>query len=189
MSGKSQYLIESNRLGLRWMTEEDCGDVVRWRNLERVRRHYIYRRPFTPEGELAYYQSQVKPQHVMHFMICLKDWGGRAVGCVVMNHPDPEHNRVESGLFLGEDAALGHGYGPEALGLGASYVFAHWPLSGEAEPTLMSRIFTDNLPSIRTHERVGYRREGILPQVVCTDGTAADMVVMVLRREDMKTCW
>lgn len=52
MSGKSQYLIESDRLGLRWMTEEDCGDVVRWRNLERVRRHYIYRRPFTPEGSL-----------------------------------------------------------------------------------------------------------------------------------------
>lgn len=218
----SPYLIESARLGLRRMTEGDCADIVRWRNNPRIRNHYIYRKPFTMEGELQYYRTQVLTCRVFHFMICVKEScgsgnrsggaesgiaaAGPAVGCVVMNRPDPLKNQMESGLFLGEESAVGKGYGPEALRLGAEYMFAHWPIdqadirtaaaalspgSTDMEsvclpPVLMSRIFTDNLPSIRTHEKVGYHRAGTLRNVQCTDGTAGDMAVMILHSEDLR---
>lgn len=58
---------------LRPMTEADTENIVAWRNKDRVRRNFIYQKPFTKEGHLNWLHTQVEPGHAVQFVICEKD--------------------------------------------------------------------------------------------------------------------
>ena len=94
-------LAQSDKSALRMMTKEDCALIVRWRNKPSVREWYIYREPFTFEGEEAYYEREVKTGHVIHLMVLDPADGYKPVGCSVFNRMEPDKNQMEGGIFLG----------------------------------------------------------------------------------------
>jgi len=172
------FIAENTHILLRPMTEADCPDIVRWRNEDRIRIRYIYRERFTEEAERIYFHREVETGRVIHLMIAEKNDPGRSVGCYVISGIDPESGEGESGLFLGEEDVLGRGIGVETLRAGAD-----WAFGSKGFTHLTARVFTDNLPSLKTHENAGYRTVRILKNVECTDGEIKDMYLMERDRE------
>ena len=50
-----QYIASDRNLKMRALTLEDSQLIVDWRNNPRVRCRYIYREPFTLEGQERYF--------------------------------------------------------------------------------------------------------------------------------------
>ena len=63
-----QYIASDGNLKMRALTLEDSQLIVDWRNNPRVRSRYIYREPFTLEGQERYFHEKVESGQVAQFI-------------------------------------------------------------------------------------------------------------------------
>lgn len=134
---------------LRQMTAEDTDRIVTWRNQEFVRRNFIYQEFFTREGHLAWIKNQVEPGYVVQFIICLS--GGREIGSVYFRDIDRQSGTAEYGIFIGEEDALGCGYGTQAAKLALAYAFTTLGLR-----RVFLRFLSDNTGARRSYLHAGF---------------------------------
>ena len=164
---------------LRPMTVEDTGKIVTWRNREFVRKNFIYQELFTEEGHLRWIETQVKPGHVVQFILCLE--GGREIGSVYFRDIDRSAGTAEYGIFIGEEDALGKGYGTQAARLALQYAFETMGLQ-----KVFLRVLADNTGARKSYEHAGFRLiEGKKEQVTLRQGVR-EVVFMEIDREDYR---
>ena len=157
---------------LRPITLDDTDDIVRWRNSDAVRTHFIYQKLFTRQSHEAWMRDMVATGKVVQMMICLKE-NDKAVGSVYIRDIDPGHQKGEYGIFIGEEDARGCGIGTEAARQMIRYAFDTLGLH-----RLFLRAFADNGQAIASYEKAGFKQEAYLREDVCIDGIYRDMVLM-----------
>lgn len=163
---------KENDIYLRLMTEEDTDTIVAWRNEDFVRENFIYQKPFTREGHLAWIRTQIEPGHVVQFMICKKE-DDLPVGSVYFRDIDREHRKAEYGIFIGVKEALGHGIGTQAAELALWYAFEELGLH-----KVMLRVLATNLRAKRSYEKAGFVEEGRFCDDVYINGQFQDVIFM-----------
>lgn len=171
------YIAEGQNIVLRMMEDADTDLIVKWRNSQSVRSHFIYREPFTPEGHRNWIETMIKTEKAVQFIICEKT-GLRPVGSVYFRDIDKQEKVAEYGIFIGEEDAAGKGYGSEAAKLAVDYAFQRMEVD-----RLVLRVFTDNEPAIGSYKKAGFQKEAILKDVKCSDGEKKDMYLMTMERE------
>lgn len=157
---------------LRLMTYEDTDLIVAWRNSDAVRKNFIYQELFTREGHEHWIRTMVETGRVVQMMIC--DLASdRPLGSVYIRDIDRQHNKAEYGIFIGEDSARGRGVGTAAAELMLRYCFEE-----EGLHRVYLRVFADNIQALRSYEKAGFVREGLLRDDVRIDGEYRDIVWM-----------
>lgn len=160
---------------LRPIQEADTEQVVAWRNKERVRHNFIYQKPFMKEGHLNWLRTQVEPGHVVQFIICEKD-SERSVGSVYFRDIDRKKGCAEYGIFIGEDDAVGKGYGTQAAKLALTWAFEELRLR-----TVFLRVFADNKWARKSYENAGFRLMENRQEEVVIDGMKRTVVFYEIR--------
>ena len=178
--GKRMKLIEGDKIYLRKITYEDTPLVVKWRNNPRVRNNFIYREVFTEEIHNNWMKTKVETGDVVQLIICPKSVGAdndtrssMPVGSVYLRDIDMTEKTAEYGVFIGEDDAIGHGYGNEAADLMCRYAKEELGLK-----KLILRVFADNIAALRSYEHAGFVKTKDMPVVECSDGAFGDMILM-----------
>lgn len=175
------YLIEGERISLRPMTGQDTDNIIKWRNRDFVRRNFIYQKPFTREGHEGWIRTMIDTGRAVQFIICAKP-GGEPVGSVYLRDIDRTHRKAEYGIFIGEENALGKGYGTEAAKLMIRYAFCQ-----EGLHKLMLRVLADNGQARRSYEKAGFVEEACLKEEVFLEGAYRDVIFMaVINRQGGK---
>ena len=169
----SRFLVRGEKVSLRLLEESDFPLIVGWRNKDRIRKNFIYREEFTLEGQRTWKETMIDTGKVVQFMICENDRDFRPVGSVYFRDIDNEEKSAEYGIFIGEDDAMGRGYGNETASLAISYARETMGLK-----KLILRVFKFNVPAIRSYEHGGFVRSADLSQVECSDGQKDDMIMM-----------
>ena len=140
---------KNKQVYLRLMEIADTDKIVNWRNKDFVRKNFIYQDLFTKEGHMSWIRNQVEPGHVVQFIICLSD--GREVGSCYLRDIDAEGGTAEYGMFIGEEDAIGHGYGTAAASATLEYAFTKMHLR-----KVFMRYLTDNIGSQVSCGRAGF---------------------------------
>lgn len=128
----------------------DTEKIVNWRNQDWVCRNFIYQEPFTVEGHMHWIRTRVETGQVVQFIICLTD--GRDIGSVYLRDIDREQGTAEYGIFIGEEDALGCGYGTAAAKEALVYAFTKLSLN-----KIYLRFLADNIGAGKSYERAGFR--------------------------------
>jgi UDP-4-amino-4,6-dideoxy-N-acetyl-beta-L-altrosamine N-acetyltransferase len=163
---------------LRFMTRDDTGLIVRWRNSEPVRKNFIYQALFTVQSHENWIRTMVDTGRVIQMMIC--DMASdKPLGSVYIRDIDRQHNKAEYGIFIGEEQARGRGVGTAAARLMLCYCFEEQGLH-----RVFLRVFADNRQAIRSYEKAGFRREGLLRDDVCIEGKYRDILWMAAVRPE-----
>lgn len=170
----SEYSIQGEKVYLRLMTKEDTDSIVSWRNNPRVRKNFIYQKPFTRKGHLEWIEKKINTGEAIQFMICEKETD-RPVGSVYFRDISKEHHKAEYGIFIGEDDAVGQGIGSETCRLACDYGF-----TVEKWHKIMLRALAGNQAALRSYEKAGFEQEAYLKEEVCIDGVYRDVVLMGL---------
>lgn len=157
---------------LRQMEVSDTEKIVEWRNNPRVRNNFIYQKPFTIEGHLNWIHTQVEPGHVVQFIICEKATG-RGVGSVYFRDIDRVRARAEYGIFIGEDDAVGKGYGTQAAKLALNYAFGELKLK-----SVFLRLFNDNIGARKSYERAGFELLDNKQEILTINGDKRKVIFM-----------
>ncbi len=164
-----EYRDEAAGIYLRLMTAADTDLIVAWRNKDFVRKNFIYQELFTREGHEDWVRNKVETGQVVQMIICdlLTD---TPFGSVYIRDIDRVHNKAEYGIFIGEDGARGRGVGTAAARLMLRYCFEEEKLH-----RIYLRVYSDNLQAIRSYEKAGFAREGLLRDDVRIDGKYRDI--------------
>lgn len=157
---------------LRLMEVSDTEKIVAWRNHDRVRRNFIYQQLFTPEGHMNWIRTQIEPGHVIQFIICETETD-RAVGSVYFRDIDREKGCAEYGIFIGEDDAVGKGYGTQAAKEALRYAFESLRLQ-----RVFLRVFADNVGARKSYENAGFRLIEGKQEEVTIEGVSRKVVFM-----------
>lgn len=171
------------KIALRDITYEDTPLVVKWRNNKRVRDNFIYREVFTEEIHNNWMKNKVETGEVCQLIILekpargdnvtLQNGEGRPVGSVYLRDIDNKTHTAEYGIFIGEDDAIGCGFGNEAAALMCDYAAKELGLK-----KLILRVFCSNEAAQKSYEYAGFVKVKEMPQVECSDGNKGDMILM-----------
>ncbi len=166
-------IVENETVALRLMEAQDTDLIIKWRNTDSVRTHFIYQKPFTRQTHENWIKTMVETGKVDQFIICDKTNHFTPVGSVYIRDIDMTHKKAEYGIFIGEESARGKGIGTNAAKLMLEYCFENKMLH-----RVFLRVFADNEQAIRSYEKAGFLREALLKDDVCINGTYRDIVLM-----------
>lgn len=165
--------IEGDRIAMRMISRADTPLVVKWRNNPRVRKCFVYREVFTDESHEKWLADYVDTGRVEQFVMLEKNRDLRPVGSVYFRNIDREEQSAEYGIFIGEDDAVGLGYGSEATRLAVTYARDVMGLK-----KLGLRVFSDNEAAVKSYISAGFKAVRTLKDVECSDGEIKDMIWM-----------
>lgn len=169
--------LTGEKVRLRLMTRDDTERIVAWRNNPRVRNNFIYQKPFTKEGHENWIRTMVDTGKVVQFIIeeaatC------KSVGSVYFRDIDRECRKAEYGIFIGDDDAVGKGYGSEAACLAIRYGFEELNLH-----KIFLRVLAENKAAYRSYEKAGFVQEGYFKDEEFLNGSYKDLIFMAIFNE------
>ncbi|MBQ9926680.1 MAG: UDP-4-amino-4,6-dideoxy-N-acetyl-beta-L-altrosamine N-acetyltransferase [Lachnospiraceae bacterium] len=171
MSEQKDMVLQGRDIYLREMTDEDTELIVEWRNKEFVRRNFIYQALFTPQSHRNWIENMVKTGKVVQFIICTKE--DKPVGSVYLRDINQVHRKAEYGIFIGEEDALGRGYGTQAAKLMTSYAFEKLKLH-----KVILRVLAGNDRAKKSYEKAGFVQEAYLKDEVYLENEFRDVILM-----------
>ena len=169
---EKEILKTGKLLSLRMITREDTDLVVKWRNNPRVRDNFVYREVFTREIHENWLEKKVFTGDVVQMIIMEKN-NLRPVGSVYLRYTNEDKTEAEYGIFIGEDDAIGKGYGNETACLTTEYARDELGIK-----RLILRAFCYNTAAIKSYMKAGFVKYQDLPGVLCSDGQKSDMILM-----------
>lgn len=169
-------MIEGTKVNLRPITEADTDLIIKWRNSERVSNNFIFSEKLTAEMHKKWLEEKVK-KHLVEQFIIIEKKSGKPIGSVYFRDIDQTKKEAEYGIFIGEDYALGKGYGNETAKLALEYAFEKMKLN-----RIFLRVFEDNEAAIKSYENAGFRTTN-KEEIINKNGTERKLVFMDIERK------
>jgi diamine N-acetyltransferase len=130
-------------------------------------------RPHAEEWVSAWYERHATaPQDTLLFTIITNE-GHRPVGNIALQDIDYRNRTAELGIYIGDVASRGHGYGSEAVRLLLGLAFRILGLQN-----VMLRVYEYNEAAIRVYQKAGFREFGRRHQSQFMDGRFWDVILM-----------
>ncbi|GGH77177.1 GNAT family N-acetyltransferase [Pullulanibacillus pueri] len=111
-------------------------------------------------------------------LICLQE-NDRVIGDVAMLNIDHQNQRAIVRISIFEQAYLGRGYGTEAMGLLLVFGFDVLNLH-----RVGLDVYSFNSRAIKSYEKLGFKKEGIIRDELYYDGEFHDCIIMGLLRDE-----
>jgi RimJ/RimL family protein N-acetyltransferase len=159
------------------LLEQDSQKLFEWIN---DRELVLLSSPYRPIGSAhhrTWFESVQQREDTAIFAI--RDKAGRLIGTCQLLNRNALHQSAELQIRIGEPADRGHGYGTAAVELLLQYAFRDWNLH-----RVQLFVIDGNAAAIRTYEKCGFKREGVLRQAVYADGRYRDLIVMGVLRDE-----
>jgi RimJ/RimL family protein N-acetyltransferase len=175
-------MLKGNKVGLRARHEDDipilqtelADDVV---NSSRAQSRPW--RPITPGSKDSQFVVDDKEQGHVPFSVVELD-GGMLVGAATLWGIDNHHRSAHIGLGL-LPSARGKGYGTDVVA-----VLCHYGFVVRGLQRLQIETLSDNAAMLRSAERNGFAREGVLRSSAWVMGEFLDEVLLGLLVQDWK---
>ncbi len=169
-------IIEGSKVNLRAITDEDTDLIVRWRNNDRVFNNFVFSEELTPQMHREWLEEKVKTGLVEQFIIIEKQTS-KPIGSVYFRDIDTKNKTAEYGIFIGEDEAIGKGYGNETAELAIKHAFDDMELE-----KISLRVFKDNLAAIKSYEKAGFKFTD-KEEIVNKEGQEKKLLFMEIERK------
>jgi len=164
---------------LRPLEPEDVPILTEWVQNEKVRENLLLRLPLSAPQESKWLEGLYKDSARAIFGIEVENPTWDFVGVCGLEGIDRSDGRAMVGIFLGDVNLWGKGFGTKALRVLLEIGFNELRLN-----RVGLEVFTENERAIRSYEKLGFVREGILREKHFRAGRFVDAQVMsVLARE------
>jgi [ribosomal protein S5]-alanine N-acetyltransferase len=172
--------IETSRLILREVTNEDAHDMLKYLSDYNVMKH-MGLEPFQTEkdvwDEINWYNSIFKEGTGIRWGITLKE-SGVVIGSCGFHNMLSKHYRAEVGYELSKEY-WGNGIASETLQAVVKYGYQHFQLE-----RIEALIEPDNIASQKLVEKVGFKREGLLRHYEFSCGKFDDLYMYSLLKNE-----
>jgi RimJ/RimL family protein N-acetyltransferase len=181
-------MLYGERVRLRRIEREDLPRFVAWLNDPELREHLTLFHPLSlPLEERWFADTLTAEPAAQPFSLEVRRAGASPggdewthVGGGGFHAVDWRNRAAELGIFIGEKAFWGGGYGTDAVRTLARWAFDELNLN-----RVWLKVFDSNPRAVRCYEKVGFRTEGRLRQHEFRAGRYRDVLVMGLLRGEL----
>lgn len=176
-------MLSGNAVRLRRVEREDLPRCAAWLNDPEVREGLEMIYPVSLVNEEQWFEAMLRNEPAaQQFSIDALSGGGGAVlhiGVIGFHSVDWKNSHAEIGVFIGDKAFWGRGFGTDAV-----RTLTRWGLNELNLHRVWLKVYEDNKRAIRSYEKAGFRHEGRLREDRFHRGRYCDTLVMgVLRSE------
>ncbi len=167
------------KVSLRPITSEDTANIVRWRNSDSVRVNLYSQGLLTEEQHLNYYEHNIVTGKVFQYVIVAhKDNLTTDIGTVFYKNIDAHSNKAEVGIFIGESAFYGGGYGTAALKQSLNIAFTDLGLN-----KVYATIMEYNSSSRKIFSKVGFVESGMLIEDYLSQNGYQNIIIVEMTKK------
>jgi RimJ/RimL family protein N-acetyltransferase len=163
---------------LRPLEREDAGLVQPWLNDPEVTRTLRTQGPLSQYAENAYIERILQSQNDL-IAILVRRAGDVPVGVAGLHQMDFKARHAVFGITIGVKEAWGQGFGTEATFLLLRHAFETLNLN-----RVWLQVYDYNTRGLRTYEKLGFQKEGLLRQDCYREGRYWDTILMGLLRAE-----
>jgi len=169
-------VIRGERIYLRAIERDDLQRCYDWMNDEQLTATLAHRYPFSLAREADWIERATRGQDPseLSLAICLVQ-GDRHIGSCGLVQVDRDNRTATLGIFIGERDCRGQGFGEDAVRALCRFAFDEMNLH-----KIRLDVYATNPGALKTYERVGFRREGLLRQEIFRSGSYVDVIRMGL---------
>jgi RimJ/RimL family protein N-acetyltransferase len=173
-------VVRHGSVFLRPAEREDLPRFVVWLSDARTTQTLALRGPISLAMEEGWFERllDVQGRDTWHFVICRAD-DGRPLGAIGLHDVDTINGSAMLGIFIGDPADTGKGYGSDALRAIVSFGFAELRLE-----RIWLDVYAYNDAARRVYDRVGFVHEGTLRHALYRNGAFQDVHRMSILREE-----
>jgi RimJ/RimL family protein N-acetyltransferase len=177
-------MIYGERIRFRAPEREDLPLFKDWINDPEVRQGISMYAPMSMAREEEWFEEMLKrPPDEMPFTIETEvDGAWKAIGNCGFFNLDWRTRSTEFGIMIGEKAHWNKGYGTEAVGLLLRHGFDTLNLN-----RITLKVYASNKRAIRTYEKAGFVKEGVMREEQFYDGEYIDVIFMSVLRSEWKS--
>ena len=170
--------ITGDRIYLRPIESEDVDSFILWLNDEEVRQYLARISPLNRIREKGFVENLYKDDREIVLGIVLKE-NDQLIGSTGLHGISIPYRHASLGIFIGDKGCWSKGYGTEALRLMLKHGFDQLNLH-----RVYLTVLSYNARAIRSYEKVGFKREGVLREHMYRDGKYHDVYYMgILKNE------
>ena len=174
-------MIQGERTRLRRIEKDDLPRCVQWLNDPEVRDGLALYYPVSQAFEEQWFSSSLQREPALQpFVIEATTESARIpIGVASLHEIDWRNRSAQLGIFIGDKAFWGRGYGTDAL-----RTLVRWSFGELNLHRTWLKVYEDNARAIRSYQKVGLRQEGRLREDRFHGSRYYDTLVMgVLRTE------
>ena len=135
-------------------------------------------KPVTPEAWEQFEAGILNSPNNFHFHLrTIAD--DTLIGMIGLGQIQWTHQIASMGIAIGDPAYWGKGYGTDALKLILGYAFRELNLYRVGSSTI-----SYNIRSIKAHQKVGFRQEGVQRSLIQREGQRFDLIEFGIRRPE-----
>ncbi len=123
-------------------------------------------------------QNVIGSNKDVRLAICTID-DNKYIGNVYLTNIDYINRKATSHILIGDKECWNGGYGTEAMQLLLDYAFNHRNLR-----RIEALVLDDNIGSQKLHEKLGYKRDGLLRESVYKNGTYKNQIYYSLLKHE-----
>lgn len=171
------------RIYLRAFEPEDYVLINKWRNDEEIYRSLGGNLNFVSLArEKAWVQSKsIEDNRGLYLAVCLKD-SDEMIGYISLSNIDLRNLKAEiGGWIIGNKSLWNKGYAKESVSELLSYAFCQFPIN-----KCSSYCLEEHTVSIKIHEALGFRHDGILRDEVFKNGEFKNLLVFSILRDEFE---
>ncbi len=174
-------MIYGERIRLRAIEREDIPQYVEWLNDPEVTAGLLIMLPMSTWEETRWFENLANraPETRPFAIDAQTPEGWKHIGGTGFDQIEWANSNAEFGIFIGEKSFWNQGYGTEATHLMLQHAFETLNLH-----RVFLRVYETNPRAIRTYEKVGFAKEGVLRQALYRSGDYVDVWLMGILRPE-----
>ncbi len=174
-------MLTGKKVRLRAYRREDLPLALKYINQPEVKTNLVIGVPFPlkPEEEEKWYEgiSVSKPENYSFAIETLAK--PHYIGGCGLNKIDWKNRVAQVGIFIGPERYRGRGYGTDAMRVLLRFIFDQMNMN-----KVRLEVFSFNDRAIRSYQKCGFVREGVMRQELFRNGRYHDIVAMGILRDE-----
>lgn len=175
--------MEGKKIRIRALEKRDLDEIMKWVNDYEVTRtltSFLY--PTSREQEEKWLEKAIEPNERNKIFV-IETKKGEYLGNIGFHNIDWKNRNVEVGIVIGKKKYWNKGYGTDAMMTILNFAFNRMNLH-----KVYLRVYNYNKRGVRSYQKCGFKKEGILREMFYNEGKYYDVVMMgILKREFKKS--
>lgn len=169
----------NNRIYLRALELDDYKTTIQWRKDAEIEN--MVGRPIryiSSEREKQWIHDCIFDESRMVLGICLKE-NDKLIGNVNIQDFDNNSRSCHIPILIGDKSEWGKGYATEARMMALNIAFNERNIQ-----RVWAKVLDTNLPSLKMHEKCGYKQEGVMRRALYKNGGYHDIIMLSILKEE-----
>lgn len=172
-------MIEGEKIRIRAIEKMDTDEIMKWVNDPEVKQNLLMRYPVSRYQEEKWIETALSGDNQRNKVFALETKEGVYLGGIGLHKIDWENRNAEVGIVIGKKEYWGKGYGTDAMLAILDFAFNQMNLH-----RVYLRVFEYNLRGIKSYEKCGFKKEGLLRQDRYCKGRYHDTVMMGILKDE-----